>query len=583
VRGHGQDETGGGSWPWSPASTLLVVAMLAAGTLWVVLGSQLTFFLDDWVFILYKRGFTADTFFLPDNEHLVAGPVAVWQLMLNTVGMGSVIPFRIVSTAMLLLGAFFFFVWVRRRLGDWAALIATVPILFLGAAFDDFLWFSSITFLGSMAAGMGTLVALDRRDRLGDGLACLGLTVSMLFSSLWLAFVIGAAVDVALRHADRIWWRRAYVVGVPLLLYALWWIGWGHEAESTVTLHNLGTTPLYVLDSFAAAVGALFGLAGPVEGIVKPTGLDWGQVLAVALGALAVWRLFRLERIPRSFWVVLAVGLAFWALGGIAVKPGRVPWASRYQYPGAVFVLLLAAELLRGIRLDRRRLVLAAVVVGATVIGSANSLSDAYESHRKITEIVRADLAALEIARDTVEPSFFIDEENGETGFVHVDAGSYLAARDAYGSPAYDASELLSSSEVARFAADKVLVSALRFGLAQARPSDFPLKGARPASIKGAAAIAVPAGACVAVPGGAQAPLLALPPAGAAIVAGAQPVNNIQMRRFAREEPSVDFGEGPGAGTAVEIATPVDASAVPWKMQLEGGAATVCGLSANGA
>jgi hypothetical protein len=557
--------------------------MLASATLWVVLGARLTFFLDDWVFILYKRGFGADTFFLPDNEHLVAGPVAVWQLLLNTFGMSSVVPFRIVSTAMLLLGAFFFFVWVRRRVGEWAALIATVPILFLGAAFDDFLWFSSITFLGSMAAGLGTLVALDRRDRLGDGLACLGLAVSMLFSSLWLAFAIGAAIDVALRHADRVWWRRAYVVGVPLLLYALWWIGWGHETESTVTLHNLGTTPLYVLDSFAAAIGALFGLAGPVEGIVKPKGFDWGQVLAVALGAIAVWRLYRLERVPRSFWVVLATGLAFWVLGGIAVKPGRVPWASRYQYPGAVFVLLIAAELLRGIRLDWRRLALAAVVVAATLVGSAQALSDAYDNHHRIAEIVRADLAALEISRETVEPGFFINEENGETGFAHVDAGSYLSARDAYGSPAYDTSELVSSSEVARFAADKVLVSALRFGLAPARPSDFPLNGARPTSVKGGAAVPVPAGACVAVPGSPQAPLLSLPPAGAAIVAGAQPVNDIQMRRFAREEFSVDFGEGPGSGEAVEIATPVDASAVPWKMQLEGGAATVCGLPADGA
>lgn len=583
MRGREQGGAGKGRWPWSPASALLAAAMFASGTLWVVLGVRLTFFLDDWVFILYKRGFTADTFFLPDNEHLVAGPVAVWQLLLNTFGMSSMAPFSLASTAMLLLGAFLFFIWARSRLGEWAALIATVPILFLGAAFDDFLWFSSITFLGSMAGGMGALVALDRRNRLGDGLACIGLTVSMLFSSLWLAFAIGAAVDIALRRANRAWWRRAYVVGVPLALFALWWIGWGHKAESTVTLHNLGTTPLYVLDSFAAAVGALFGLAGPVEGIVKPKGFDWGQVLAVALGALAVWRLYRLERVPRSFWVVLATGLAFWVLGGIAVKPGRVPWASRYQYPGAVFVLLIAVELLRGIRLDWRRLTLAAAVVVATLVGGAHALSEAYDSHHRIAEIVRADLAALEISRKTVEPGFFIDEENGETGFVHVDAGSYLSARDAYGSPAYDTSELLSSSEVARFAADKVLVSALRFGLAPARPSDFPLKGALPAGIEGAAAVPVPAGACVAVPGSPQAPLLSLPPAGAAIVAGAQAVNDIQMRRFAREEFSVDFGEGPASGEAVEIATPVDASTVPWKMQLEGGAATVCGLQPEGA
>jgi hypothetical protein len=305
--------------------------MLASGTLLVVWGSKLTFILDDWVFVLYKRGSDADTFLLPDNEHLVAGPVAVWKLLLNTFGMGSVVPFRVVSTAMFLLGALFLFVWIRRRLGEWPALIATIPILFLGAAYDDLLWFSSITFLGSMAGGLGMLVALDRRDRLGDGFACVGLIVSMLFSSLWLAFAAGAIVDIALRRGDRDWWRRAYLVLLPLALYAIWWLGWGHEAESTVTLHNIATTPLFVLDSFAAALAALFGLALPTEGMAAPAGLDWGRPLAVFLGALAAWRLYRLERIPRSLWVVLTVGLAFWVLGGFAVKPGRVAWASRYQ------------------------------------------------------------------------------------------------------------------------------------------------------------------------------------------------------------------------------------------------------------
>ncbi len=53
--------------------------MLASGVLLVVLGSKLSFLLDDWTFILDRRGFNTDAFLLPDNEHLVAGPVAVWS------------------------------------------------------------------------------------------------------------------------------------------------------------------------------------------------------------------------------------------------------------------------------------------------------------------------------------------------------------------------------------------------------------------------------------------------------------------------------------------------------------------------
>jgi hypothetical protein len=583
AHGREREDTPGGKWPWSTASTLFVAAMLTAAGLWIFLGSRLTFFLDDWVFLLYKRGFTADNFFLPDNGHLVAGSVATWKLLLNTVGMGSIVPFRLVSTAMFLLGSLFLFVWIRRRLGEWPALIALVPVLFLGAAFDDFLWFASITFLGSMAGGLGVLGALDRRDRIGDALACASLTVSMLFSSLWLAFAAGAIVDIALRRRDREWWRRAYLVALPLALYAVWWLGWGHKEESTVTLHNVLTTPYFVLDSITAAVAALLGLAAPAERLVTPSGADLGQVFAVALLALAIWRMRQLERIPRSLWVVLTVGLAFWVLSGIAVKPGRVPWASRYQYPGAAFVLLVTAELLRGVDLNRRWLKMAAaIVVAVSLAGNAHVLDDAYKTHRYTTQLIGADLAAMEIARDTVEPGFFLDEENSDTGFAHIDAGSYLSAVDAYGSPADTEAELLDTTEPARFAADKVLVSALRFGLAPVPASALPEGKPHPARPDADGLVEVPTGACVAVPGGSNQPLLGLPPDGAAIESGEAAVTDIRMRRFATEEFSVDFLEGAEPGQAVEIRIPPDASPVAWKMQLEGGGATVCGLSPEG-
>ncbi len=553
--------------------------MLASAALWIFLGSRLTFILDDWVTILYKRGFDADTFLRPDNEHLVAGPVAVWQLLLNTVGMDSVVPFRVVSTAIFLLGALLLFVWIRRRLGEWPALVATIPVLFLGAAFDDFLWFSSITFLGAMAGGLGMLVALDRRDRVGDGLACACLTVSMLFSSLWLAFAAGAAVDIALRRGDRDWWRRAYVVLVPIALYAAWWLAWGRDDGSAATWSNVVETPLFVLDSITAAMAALLGLAAPVEDLVEPSGFDLGQIPAAGLVALVILRMRKMERIPRSLWVVLAVALAFWVLSGIAVKPGRVPWASRYQYPGVAFLLLVAAELLRGVDVRRRWVVaVAGVALIGSLLGNARVLDDAYKTHRSTARIVQADLAALEIARGTVEPGFFIDEEYGLTGFAHVDAASYLSARDAYGSPADTEEELLDNTEVARFAADTVLVGALRFGLVPVPASPLPAQQARPVSPNAKGLAPIPPGRCVAVPGEPNQPLLRLPPAGVTIEAGAEPITDIRMKRFAREQFSVDFLEGAEPGQAVELRLPLDASPTPWKMQLEGGGATVCGL-----
>lgn len=553
--------------------------MAASAAILVVLGSKLTFVLDDWTYILYRRDFSADAFLMPANEHLVGGAVATWKLLLDGFGMSSLVPFRIVSTAMFLLGDWFLFVWIRRRLGPWPALIATVPVLFLGAAFEDLFWFASITFLGSLTCGLGMLVALDRRDRAGDALACAWLIGTMLFSSVWVPFAAGMVIDIALRRGERDWRRRAYIVVVPAVLWVLWWLGWGNEAESALSLHNVGTTPLFVLDSFGSAIAALLGLATPVEGIASPAGLDWGRPLAVLLGGLAVWRVYRLERIPRSFWVVLTIGLSFWILGGFDLKPGRVPWASRYQLPGGVFVLLVAAELLRGVTLGRRLLAPALAVVAAAVASNGLFMHEAYKSYVSSTELVRGNLTALEIARETVDPAFFLEEEFADTGFDHIDAGSYFSAVDEFGSPAYTIEELWGSRAEARFAADKVLLNALRVALEPAPPSSAPAAGAAPASPDGAGVATVPADSCVAVPGGAGSPLLGLPPGGVAIGAGSRPVTDVQMRRFATgEQFPVDFQTGIGAGEALALPIPIDLSSVPWKMRLEGGDATVCGL-----
>jgi hypothetical protein len=540
-----------------PATSLLLVAMLASGALLVILGSRLSFLLDDWGYILYRRDFDVDAFLQPANEHLVAGPVAVWKLLIGVFGIGSTLPYHVVSTAMFLLGAWFLFVWIRRRLGEWPALLATVPVLFLGAAFDDVFWIASITFLGSMACGLGMLLALDRRDRFGDGLACVWLVGSMLFSSLWLSFALGAAVDVVLRRDERDWRRRAYVVAAPVVLYVIWWLGWGHEAESAFSLHNLATTPLYVLDSLAAAIAALLGLATPVEGITSPAGLEWGRPLALLLIGLAAWRIYRLERVPRSLWVVLAIALSFWVLGGLAVKSGRVPWASRYQYPGSALVLLVAADLLRGVKLERRLFAPALIVVAAAVASNGLFLYLSYKSYLRTSRIERADLAALEIARDTAPPGLVLEEGIADTVYVPVEAGPYLSARDAYGSPAYSAAELPGAPPEARAPADKVLAAALEIGLAPA--------SAHPGAIGGCAVLKLPA-------------TESLPSGGVTM----RPRSGTAEASLGRFSDSFPVGLGALASDRwSELAIPADRSRRPWRLSLSGsGSVELCGRGA---
>jgi hypothetical protein len=557
---------GAGTGPSTPVLLLLLWLFGASGCLLLYLGSKLTFLLDDWEFLLYRRGFNAHAILDPHGEHIVALPVLIYKALQATVGMGSVLPYRVVSTALFLLSAALLFVFLRRRVGDWPAVAATAIVLFLGAAWEDLLWSFQMTYFGSMAAGLGALLALEREDRRGEAVACALLVLSIVFGSLGLSFAIGTAVFVLLQPERR---RRLYVFGVPLAVYALWWLGWGHDAESAISLDTVARTPLYVIDSLANAVGSATGLTNPA--IEVHDRLLWARPVAVVLVFLAAWRLYKRDRVPLWFWVVLATAGSFWILAGFNQMPGREPDASRYQYLDVVFVFMLAAELLRpelerGLRIGTGALAAIGVVTVLSLAANLDELHDAYEgTYHPISQLEKAGLGSLDIAEATVEPGFVLSEDVVDTGFVNVDAGSYFSARDEYGSPAYDEAEIAASPEFVRYAADKVLFGALRIGLE-------PL----PAS-------AVPATGCETVPSdGSASPRFSLPPGGMTIVAGTEPIERFELSRFATGSPPVLI-EGLGPGEAGRLALPDDGATTPWKLRLiTAGPAKACPLGGGG-
>jgi len=557
---------GAGAGPSTPVLLLLLWLFGASGCLLLYLGSKLTFLLDDWEFLLYRRGFNADAILDPHGEHIVALPVLIYKALLATVGMGSALPYRVVSTALFLLSAALLFVFLRRRVGDWPAVAATAIVLFLGAAWEDLLWSFQMTYFGSMAAGLGALLALEREDRRGEAVACALLVLSVVFGSLGLSFAIGAAVFVLLQPDRR---RRLYVFLVPLAVYALWWLGWGHDAESAISLDTVARTPLYVIDSLANAVGSATGLTNPA--IEVHDRLLWARPVAVVLVFLAAWRLYKRDRVPLWFWVVLATAGSFWILAGFNQMPGREPDASRYQYLDVVFLFMLAAELLRpelerGLRIGTGALAAIGVVTVLSLAANLDELHDAYEgTYHPISQLEKAGLGSLDIAEATVEPGFVLSEDVVDTGFVNVDAGSYFSARDEYGSPAYDETEIAASPEFVRYAADKVLFGALLIGLEPV-----------PAS-------AVPATGCETVPSdGSASPRFSLPPSGMTIVAGAEPIERFELSRFATGSPPVLI-EGLGPGEAGRLALPSDGATTPWKLRLvTAGPAKACRLGGGG-
>jgi len=555
-----------------PVLALLGAALLAAALLLLHWGSRLTFLLDDWEFLLYRQGFTAHSILSPHGEHISIAPVLIYKGLLATVGMDSSLPFLAVENAFFLASAALLFVYLHRRVDGFLALLAAVIVLFLGPAYDDLLWIASWSFTGSLACGLGALLLLERGDRRGDVLACVLLSVGMTFGSLGLAFIAAASVDVGLR-GDRL--RRLYVVALPALLYAVWWAGWGHAADTALSFHNAATTPNFVLDAASAVLASLFGLVQTNQSVVADK-FTWGQPLLLAGVGLAVWRVYQIGRVPRELWVALALAGTFWVLAGLNVKPGRGPTESRYLLPGAVFVLMIAGELLRGVRVPRPAIVLAYLGGVAILIANVSVLRDAYLAYRGTSDLIKADLGALEISRDDLAAPLFLSEDIADTAYVPVLSGLYLPAADRYGSPADSPDQIAAAPEPARVAADKVLGRALAVSF---RPVRRPPRasGPPPQVTVPPAAGARRHGSCVELGAGSSEAILRLPPGGAIVHASRQAGVIVGLRRFATA--SFPLSGLPIAAGEIGLARiPTDLATRPWEMELSSPAlTTVCG------
>ena len=536
------------------------------------LSRDLTFFLDEWDFLLHRRGFGADVLLDPHNEHIAVLPIAIYKLLLAAFGMDSQRPFQVVSTLMYVLSIALVFVWIRRRVGAWLALAAALPLLFFGASWIDLLFPFQLAFSGSMSCGIGALLCLERNDKTGDRAACALLVASLAFSSLGLPFIVGAAVAVGW-DADRR--RRAFVVLVPAALYAVWWLGWGHRADNSFSIEHLMTLPTYVFDGLASSLSSLLGLATP-RNDTGLTPLVWGRPLLVVALALLGFRIASARRVSRELAVVIAIAASLWALAALNADVLRDPSNGRYQYMGAVFLLFVAAEAARGIRLSRFATAGVLLVSVAATVSNAAALNDGATTQELQGMRERGELAGLEISRDRVAPDLVLDPENSDTGDA-IDAGSYLSAVDAFGSPAYSSEQLVDAPEQARGAADRVLVNALGISLTAAGgPAPA---GPAPEVIAGRATGGAGAGCVEVSPDPASGLLLVqLPPGGAWIENLRGAGVDLGLHRYSIEGEPVAVGEL-ARGESGALPIPSDRATQPWTLAVSGPALLrVCAL-----
>ena len=236
---------------WIVLAALLVGAalFLYAETRWA------TLWFDEWQWALDRRGNDAGAFLEPHNGHLSLVPIAIYRLLFEAAGLDIYGPYRAIVIGAHLGVVVLLFVYARRRVGPFLALLAVTLLLFLGPAWQNILWPFQVGWLISLAGGLGALLMLDRGDRAGDATASLLLALSLGCSGLGVPIALGVGVDVLW---GRRRWRDAWIVGAPLALYGVWWLTY----QDTDLLGALIDVPGFVADALGAAISALLGLGG---------------------------------------------------------------------------------------------------------------------------------------------------------------------------------------------------------------------------------------------------------------------------------------------------------------------------------
>ncbi len=414
-----------------------LMALSAAVLLYM--GRGLSFFYDEWEWVIHDHSGGLHWLFVAHVGNISVFPAAVYRALFYLIGLNHYAVFRLDVIALHLICGALVYVTAARRIARPPALLAAALILFLGAAWEDLLWGFQIGYLLSVSGGLATWVLLEEKRRFTDVAAMACLVVAAGSSSIGIPVMVGVAVELWWRREDR---RRIWIVLVPAALYVLWYLGYG---VSQVTEKSLIHAPVYFLELVAAAFGGLVG-----------RNMEWGRPLAL-LGLLAVlFHLARRRTVSARLVGLLAAASALWTVTAVARSTYGAPESSRYIYLGAVLIVLVGVELLRGVTITPLMSVIATLVIAVCAFAGLTLLRAGAVGLRETSKTVTAELGALEIAAAYAPPEYRPDWINAPPVY----AGPYLRTVHSIGSsPADTPAEILASEPPVRAAADTVLMA----------------------------------------------------------------------------------------------------------------------------
>ncbi len=456
-------------------ASVVVIALLATAA---VVGRRLWFFSDDWnILAEYHSGNLLEPF----NGHLSLLPAGIYQLLFNTVGVGSYLPYRLVGLAALCVLGFQVARFAGARVGAVGTVLAVAALMWNSFGVTNVMFPFLMNFslpIAALIAIWWHLDAIDAISTAGPQSGDRKLLRHRVAAGIWLALALAASglgVVAAFAVAVELLLRRA-----PLRLWAAWavptgaWLAWWlfNRGSSEISTDPTQVLPYFLRMLWAGPTSVAAGAAW--AGLVIGLGL-LGAVVAVS------WRERSLD--PRVAGA-LGAALAFAGLTALTRQdtfPPIPPDELRYGWTiGAYLVLAavaLAPALLRELGTPERASWTRPVGVAAAglsavvlVIGAVQLTDDMGEWTDQVAGAapgLRTNLYAAEaVGPERMDPDAVI----GPLSFVPVLAVDYLAAVEAVGSPLEGATgEEIGGRQDQRDAASELLFA--NVGLSGPEPS----------------------------------------------------------------------------------------------------------------
>lgn len=410
---------------------VLIGAALVVGAAAIAyFGRFWSFFYDEWGTIFYRRTGALSAFLAPHNGHLQAAVIVLYRVLFAAVGLRSYHPYQAVMLVAHVTLMALVYVYCRRRVGGWTALLMTLSLLLLAQAWQVLFWAVNLGFVFPLIALMALLLWRH------PALTAAALILALISSGLGVAIAAGALILVLSEPH-----RKPHLIAwaAPILAYVAWWFTYRPSALPPAPLRaipgasptgdvgsisfpsaNLTRAPGYVANSARAAANALAG--------VQPGG--WWMIAAIA--ALIIIGLALRRRLGLRVIALLATALVFWletALARGQFSP-QSTGASRYLYPGAVLLVLILAEAWDRISIPWPAVALLAIGVGFALAADVRTLHR-FSSYARTAFAEQAALLRRAQCDPRLPASLALDPSQAPG----VTVGPYLAAVRALGSP----------------------------------------------------------------------------------------------------------------------------------------------------